>query len=146
MALRFDLKPGERFYLNGAIIEANQRASIVLHNKAAFLRCSEIMYESEVTSPARSLYFHVMKLTLGSPEVTTHMSAIAKAAEELGRHVRDPETGELLREVLELIASERGYKALVRARDLMKREAALLDAAEGALKGPTGQRQDLTTA
>ncbi|MDE2486831.1 MAG: hypothetical protein KGO51_05475 [Alphaproteobacteria bacterium] len=146
MALRFDLKPGERFYLNGAIIESDQKASIRLHNKAAFLRCSEIMYESEVTSPARSLYFHVMKLTLGSEDVELHNAAIAKAAAELGRHLADPETAALLRELMELLDSERGYKALTRAGALVRREAALLDAAEGAAKGPVGQIKDLGAA
>lgn len=122
MALRLDLKAGERFYVNGAIIEANHKASISLHNKAAFVRWTDLMHESEVTSPSKSLYFHVMKLALAQDDDGLHRAKVLGAATQLVHHYSDWEWGELLRDILELVQSGREYKALTRVKALIALE------------------------
>ncbi|MDI7774249.1 flagellar biosynthesis repressor FlbT [Asticcacaulis sp. EMRT-3] len=65
MPLKLSLKPGERFVLNGAVVQnGDRRSSLVLQNKASVLREKDIMQEEEVTSPARHVYFPVMMMYL----------------------------------------------------------------------------------
>lgn len=56
MPLKISLKPGEKFVLNGAVIENGDRRSVlVLQNKASVLREKDIMHEEQVTTPARHM-------------------------------------------------------------------------------------------
>lgn len=123
MALRFDLRPGERFYLNGAIIEVATKASILLHNKAAFVRCTDIMFETEATTLAKGIYFCTMKIALNQDGDGTHLARLMGAAGELVLRSEDLEMTELVREILELLESGRSYKALLRAKALITLEA-----------------------
>ena len=61
MPLKLSLKPGERFVLNGAVVQnGDRRGVLVLQNKASVLREKDIMQEDEATTPARRVYFPVM--------------------------------------------------------------------------------------
>ena len=65
MPLKLSLKPGEKFVLNGAVVQnGDRRGVLILQNKASVLREKDIMQEDEVTSPARRIYFPVMIIYL----------------------------------------------------------------------------------
>ena len=63
MPLKLSLKPGEKFVLNGAVVQnGDRRSSLVLQNKASVLREKDILQPDEVTTPARRVYFPVMMM------------------------------------------------------------------------------------
>src|SRR3954470_9837270 len=63
--LKLSLKPGEKFVLNGAVVQnGDRRGVLVLQNKASVLREKDIMQAEEATSPARRVYFPVMMMYL----------------------------------------------------------------------------------
>ena len=65
MPLKLSLKPGERFVLNGAVVQnGDRRAVLVLQNKASVLREKDIMQGDEASTPARRIYFPVMMMYL----------------------------------------------------------------------------------
>ena len=65
MPLKLSLKPGEKFVLNGAVVQnGDRRGVLVLQNKASVLREKDIMQEHEVTTPAKRIYFPVMMMYL----------------------------------------------------------------------------------
>lgn len=65
MPLKLSLKPGERFVLNGAVVEnGDRRTVLVLQNKASVLREKDILQEEDVNTPARRIYFPVMMMYL----------------------------------------------------------------------------------
>lgn len=65
MPLKLSLKPGERFVLNGAVVQnGDRRGVLILQNKASVLREKDIMQSEDVTSPARRVYFPVMMMYL----------------------------------------------------------------------------------
>jgi flagellar protein FlbT len=65
LPLKLSLKPGEKFVLNGAVVQnGDRRAVLVLQNKASVLREKDIMQESDVQTPARRIYFPVMMMYL----------------------------------------------------------------------------------
>ena len=65
MPLKLSLKPGEKFVLNGAVVQnGDRRGVLVLQNKASVLREKDIMQPDQVTTPARRIYFPVMMMYL----------------------------------------------------------------------------------
>lgn len=63
MPLKLSLKPGERFVLNGAVVQnGDKRGVLILQNKASVLREKDIMQPEDVSSPARRIYFPVMMM------------------------------------------------------------------------------------
>lgn len=65
MALKISLKPGEKFVLNGAVVEnGDRRATLLLQNRASVLREKDIMQADQVTTPARHIYFPIMMMYL----------------------------------------------------------------------------------
>src|ERR1700761_4155822 len=68
MPLKLSLKPGERFVLNGAVVQnGDRRGVLLLQNKASVLREKDIMQEEEAKTPARRIYFPVMMMYLDEP-------------------------------------------------------------------------------
>ena len=56
MALKLSLKPGEKFVLNGAVVQnGDRRGVLILQNRASVLREKDIMQAEDVTTPAREL-------------------------------------------------------------------------------------------
>src|SRR3954464_3414369 len=65
LPLKLSLKPGERFVLNGAVVQnGDRRAVLVLQNKASVLREKDILQPDDVQTPARRIYFPVMMMYL----------------------------------------------------------------------------------
>ena len=69
MSLKIDLKPGEKFIINGAVLTAGKRrVSLVLENQAVLLRSKDIMQEKEADTPAKRIYFAIMLMYIGNGE------------------------------------------------------------------------------
>ena len=65
MPLKLSLKPGEKFVLNGAVVQnGDRRGVLILQNKASVLREKDIMQPEDVNSPAKRVYFPVMMMYL----------------------------------------------------------------------------------
>jgi len=65
MPLKLSLKPGEKFVLNGAVVQnGDRRGVLILQNKASVLREKDIMQAEEAVTPARRIYFPVMMMYL----------------------------------------------------------------------------------
>ncbi|MDP6692354.1 MAG: flagellar biosynthesis repressor FlbT, partial [Alphaproteobacteria bacterium] len=65
MALKLTLKPGEKFIINGAVVQnSDRRTTLVIQNRASLLREKDIMLPEDATTPMRRIYFTVMMLYL----------------------------------------------------------------------------------
>ena len=65
MPLKLSLRPGEKFVLNGAVVQnGDRRGVLVLQNKASVLREKDIMQQEQANTPARRIYFPVMMMYL----------------------------------------------------------------------------------
>jgi flagellar protein FlbT len=56
-AMLLKLRAGEKFYINGAVIRFERRATIELLNDATFLLEAHVIQPNEANSPLRQLYF-----------------------------------------------------------------------------------------
>lgn len=129
MPLKLSLKPGEKFVLNGAVIQnGDRRGVLVLQNKASILREKDIMQEAEATSPARRVYFPVMMMYLAESEAGHYVEPFALRLQEFASAVRNPAVAADCEGVARHVAAGDFYRALMLCRKLIDYEAGQLNA------------------
>lgn len=120
MPLKISLKPGEKFVLNGAVIENGDRRSVlVLQNKASVLREKDIMQQEEVTTPARHIYFPIMMMYLSDKQNDAIYEQFVVRMNEFMSVIQSPEVlTECVAVSRDVMAGEH-YKALIRCKKLI---------------------------
>jgi flagellar protein FlbT len=127
MPLKLSLRPGERFVVNGAVIQnGDRRAALILQNKASVLREKDIMQPEEATTPARRVYYPIMLLYLDHGDPDQAYSEFALRLAEFTSAVRNPEALADCVGVSREVMGGEYYKALMRCRKLMAYEDELL--------------------
>ena len=123
MPLKISLKPGEKFVLNGAVIENGDRRSVlVLQNKASVLREKDIMQQEEVTTPARHIYFPIMMMYLSDKQNDVIYEQFVVRMNEFMSVIQSPEVlAECVAVSRDVMAGEH-YKALIRCKKLIAYE------------------------
>ena len=123
MPLKLSLKPGEKFVLNGAVLQnGDRRASLILQNKASVLREKDILQEEEVNSPARRIYFPVMMMYLDEGGANKYYDEFAQRLAEFMGVIANPVVlGDCLTISRHVMAREY-YKALMLTRKLVEYE------------------------
>lgn len=127
MPLKLSLKPGEKFVLNGAVVQnGDRRAALILQNKASVLREKDIMQPDEAVTPARRIYFPVMMMYLNESEAATHYDEFARRVTEFMGVVRQPEVLTECVGASRLVMAREYYKALMACRKLIEYEDEVL--------------------
>ena len=128
MALKVELKPGERFILGTAVItNADQRTTLQIEGDAPVLREKDILAPEDADTPARRIYLAVQLMYLEKDvrklqdEYLTLMQDILRAA---------PSTKPFLEAVNNQILTGSHYKALKEAKKLISYEQELLQHAK----------------
>ena len=127
MPLKLSLKPGEKFVLNGAVVQnGDRRAALILQNKASVLREKDIMQPDEAVTPARRIYFPVMMMYLDEGEASTYYDEFARRVTEFMGVVRQPEVLAECVDASRLVMAREYYKALMACRKLIEYEDEVL--------------------
>jgi flagellar protein FlbT len=124
MPLKLSLKPGEKFVLNGAVVQnGDRRSALLLQNKASVLREKDIMQVDEATSPSRRIYFPVMMMYLeqAGGETTYNDEFVQRLSEFMGA-VRNPDILNDCVNISRFVMVKEYYKALVLCRKLIEYE------------------------
>ncbi|MDB5453632.1 MAG: flagellar biosynthesis repressor FlbT [Caulobacteraceae bacterium] len=123
MALKLSLKPGEKFVLNGAVVQnGDRRATLLLQNKASVLREKDIMQPEEATTPARRIYFPVMMMYLDEAAAPRFYDEFAGRLADFMGAIQNPA---VLTECVGLsrhVMTREYYKALMLCRKLIEYE------------------------
>lgn len=127
MPLKLSLKPGERFVVNGAVLQnGDRRAVLLLQNKASILREKDIIQPDEANTPAKRIYFPIMMMYLDPAEANKFYDEFVLRLNEFMGAIRSTD---VLKECVslsrEVMASDY-YKALTRCRKLLTYEQGLL--------------------
>ncbi len=132
MPLKLSLKPGEKFVLNGAVVQnGDRRGVLILQNKASVLREKDIMQVEEVTTPAKRIYFPVMMMYLDEANAPKVYDEFAMRLNEFMGAVRNPQVlAECVSASRHVMAREY-YKALMSARKIVEYEEEALKHAQG---------------
>lgn len=123
MPLKLSLKPGEKFVLNGAVLQNGDRRSVlVLQNKASVLREKDIMQEDEATTPARRIYFPVMMMYLDEGNAEQYYDEFVRRLTEFMGVISNPA---ILADCVNLskhCMAREYYKALMLCRKIIEYE------------------------
>lgn len=136
MPLKLSLKPGEKFVLNGAVLQnGDRRGVLILQNKASVLREKDILQPDDVKSPATRVYFPVMMMYLDESSAAKVYDEFALRLTEFMSATRNPQV------LADCVAASRHvmareyYKALMAARKLVDYEEGLANVAAGVQDG-----------
>lgn len=123
MALKLSLKPGEKFVLNGAVVQnGDRRATLLLQNKASVLREKDIMQPDDVNSPARRIYFPVMMMYLEEASAQRFYDEFATRMAEFMGVIQNPAVLAECVAISKQVMSREYYKALMQCRKLIEYE------------------------
>jgi flagellar protein FlbT len=121
--LKLSLKPGEKFVLNGAVVQnGDRRGVLVLQNKASVLREKDIMQPDEATTPARRIYFPVMMMYLDEAGAERQYEEFATRLTEFMGVVRNPDVLSDCIAISKHVMAREYYKALMLSRKLIEYE------------------------
>ena len=123
MPLKLSLKPGEKFVLNGAVVQnGDRRSALLLQNKASVLREKDIMQADEATTPSRRIYFPVMMMYLDQSDSDRYQDTFVKRLSEFMGAVRNPDILTDCVNISRYVMTRESYKALMLCRKLIEYE------------------------
>ncbi len=76
--MNITLRAGERFFINGAVIRIDRKASIELLNEVTFLLENHVMQAEEATTLVRQIYFAV-QIMLMDPTAAGSAAPLARS-------------------------------------------------------------------
>lgn len=120
MALKIELKPGERVMLGDCVVtNADQRARLLIEGRVPILREKDIMKLSQANSLAKRLYLTVQFMYLAKRPEDHHVLYLQMAHEMLERA---PGSRPFINNINNRILTGELYKALKEARKLVAYE------------------------
>jgi len=135
MSLKIDLKAGEKFIVNGAVMVAGKSgASLILQNQATFLRAKDIMQEHEANTPGKRIYFVIMLMYIDPEAHDEYYSKFAGLIDDYLANTSLAETRRALMGILQQVNMKRFYQALKLCKSLIQFETKLLETTGGGTK------------
>jgi flagellar biosynthesis repressor protein FlbT len=130
MALKVELKPGERIFIGESVItNDDQRTRLVIEGSAPVLREKDIMTAAQANTPAKRIYLAV-QLMYTSRDPRPHHEVYFALVRDIMQAA--PSTWPNIEAINNLILRGELYKALKQSRQLIDYEQELLhDAACG---------------
>jgi flagellar biosynthesis repressor protein FlbT len=123
LPLKLSLKPGEKFVLNGAVVQnGDRRGVLILQNKASVLREKDIMQTEEATTPARRIYLPVMMMYLDENQAVKFYDEFVQRLNEFMGVIRNPEILADCVSVSKYCMEKEYYRALMVCRKLIEYE------------------------
>ncbi|KAB0679893.1 flagellar biosynthesis repressor FlbT [Aureimonas leprariae] len=124
--LKLSLRPGERIFVNGAVMRVDRKVSLELLNDATFLLESHVMQAHEATTPLRQLYFLVQTMLIAPEAAAQAADAFRKSYPLLMAAFSNASVRDGLMDVADHVERERPFEALRALRALIPAEDAIL--------------------
>lgn len=123
MPLKLSLKPGEKFVLNGAVVQnGDRRGVLVLQNKASVLREKDIMQADDANTPSRRIYFPVMMMYLDDAGAGRYYDEFVRRLTEFMNVIQNPDVLAECVAISKHCMEREYYKALMLCRKLIEYE------------------------
>lgn len=127
MPLKINVKPGEKFVVNGAVMVAGKKgASLVLQNEATILLGKDIMQEEDATSPAKRIYFTILLMYLDHDDPDQYRGMFLELVESFLDATTFKEVRMTLLNLVQDVNEKRFYRALKTCKALITYEAEIL--------------------
>ena len=127
MPLKINVKSGEKFVVNGAVMVAGSKgASLVLQNEATILLGKDVMQEKEATTPSRRIYFSILVMYLDQENSKNYRDAFMSYVEDFMDATTFSEVRRTLLHIVEDVNSGNYYRAMKTCKVLMNYEDEML--------------------
>ena len=120
--MNITLRAGERFFINGAVIRIDRKASIELLNDVTFLLENHVMQAKDATTLTRQIYFAVQIMLMDPAAAATAAPLASSLVEKALGAYRAPELIAGLRGAAQSLAKGRNFEALKGLRALFPLE------------------------
>ncbi|MDB5366496.1 MAG: flagellar repressor protein FlbT [Rhodospirillales bacterium] len=127
MPLKLDLKPGEKFILNGTVVQVGRDGrSLILQNEATLLRDRDVMQEDDANTPARRIYFVIMMSYIDPENAAHYDERLYQLLNEYMAATSLPVVKQSLLLIAQNVAARHHYRALKACKSLIVAEDELL--------------------
>jgi flagellar protein FlbT len=125
------LCPGERFMLNGVVVENGPRRARlnIVTPEANVLRLRDAIHPHEATTPVRRVCYIAQLVLAGEADAGEAKGQLLSGIEQLSQVFTDPDSRRRLTEATDALSEDRWYPSLKALRALLGREARLIQAA-----------------
>jgi flagellar biosynthesis repressor protein FlbT len=139
--LKISLKPGEKIYLNGAVIKVDRKVSLELLNDVQFLLENHVLQAEQATTPLRQLYFIVQLMLMnpgGAPEA---LAMFRRSLPLLLASFSDEHVKSSLKDIDRLVSEGHVYEAMKQIRSLYAIEKNILERGPAAMPVEPAMRE-----
>lgn len=120
------LKPGEKIYVNGAVLKVDRKVSIEFLNDVAFLLQNHVILAEEAVTPLRQLYFIVQTILIDPANAAAARDMFAASMPLLRASFENRDVLDGLAHIEELVEKNRVFDALKSIRVLYPIEENIL--------------------
>ena len=126
MSLKITLKPGEKVYIGGAVVQnGDTPAEFTIHNDVPLLREKDILTEEKADSVCKQIYLCVQLMYIDAANVSRYQHQYRTLLEQVLSAA--PSTVDYLAAMNTDLACGRYYRALKNARKLVDYEQELIN-------------------
>jgi flagellar protein FlbT len=144
MALKVELKPGERIIIGECVVtNTGQRTRLLIEGETPVLREKDILTATTANSPARRVYL-ALQLMYTARDPRQHHEIYFSLLTDMLRAA--PSTASYFAEINNLILTGNLYKALKEAKKLIAYEEKLIDHAKRSAGLRSGRETDRESA
>ncbi|MDP6342161.1 MAG: flagellar biosynthesis repressor FlbT, partial [Alphaproteobacteria bacterium] len=111
--------PGEKFVINGAVVEnADRRTTLVIQNRASILREKDIMLPDQANTPMRRIYFAIMMLYLDDRGAKRHQDQFLELMSQFMNAISNADAVAQCVNIIQFVHAKQYYRALLSCRKL----------------------------
>ncbi len=129
--IQISLKPGERIFINGAVLRVDRKVTMELLNDVTFLLEGHVMQLEAATTPLRQLYFIVQTMLMDPLNAEASKALFRKTLPPLSEALKCEEILAGLDRASLLIEDCKEFEALKAIRALLPLEDKLLASKKG---------------
>lgn len=125
-SLRIFLRPGEKVFLNGAVLRADRKVSLEVLNDVSFLLESHVLQADQTTTPLRQLYFIIQAILINPADAADARRLYRQSYAALAVAVTDRQMIDGLAAIDACMQDERTFEALKIIRQMYPIEQEIL--------------------
>jgi len=124
--MQLTLRPGEKIYVNGAVLRVDRKVTLELLNDVTFLLESHVMQVEDTTTPLRQLYFVMQTILIDPVNAEAARLLFRQHLGALFVSFKNEAVLRALDQIGQMVAAERTFEALRALRMLFPLEDAIL--------------------
>jgi flagellar protein FlbT len=126
--LKITLRPGEKIYINGAVVRTDRKVALEFLNDVQFLLENHVLQPEDASTPLRQLYFIVQIMLMNPDGAGEARDMFRKSLAALLSSFRSEQVLSALKDIDRLVGEGEVYEALKAIRALYRAEEEILRA------------------